>query len=152
MKHQHWIFLSGLLWFVAGMMLLYKGLHFIAIGRLSCHSLSHALSFLFGTQERTNSILLCLFLSLGFFKGRLVFKKTVDRLTKRVCSLVEPIRFSQVYPISYWGLIGVMMLFGMGLKYAPIWIDLRGYIDVTIGFALVQGAMLYFRNARAITT
>jgi hypothetical protein len=42
-----------------------------------------------------------------------------------------------------------MMALGLVFRFLPIPIDLRGLIDVAIGSALINGAMLYFRAARA---
>jgi hypothetical protein len=41
-----------------------------------------------------------------------------------------------------------MMMLGMIFRYLPIPIDVRGFIDLAIGSALMNGAMLYFRAAR----
>ena len=86
-------------------------------------------------------------LLVGFFKGRFVLSKTVSKMVGRVLSLPLPIRFSQVYHPSYYFLIALMICLGLLLKYLPIPIDLRGMIDVAIGSALVNGALLYFRAA-----
>jgi hypothetical protein len=85
---------------------------------------------------------------IGFAKGRLVLSKTVDRVVKRIRSLQVPIRASQIYARSYWILIGSMVALGFAMRFLPIPLDARGLIDVAIGSALVNGAMLYFRAAR----
>jgi len=102
-----------------------------------------------GTEDQASTVILCLALVVGFVKGRFIFTKTIARITRRIYSLPLPIRFSKVYPISYWCLIGSMMMLGMGMRYLSIPLDVKGFIDVAIGSALVQGAMIYLRIARA---
>lgn len=149
MKHRSWVTLSGFIWFLMGTYLLYKGIYLIANGRVIEGSLCYKLQGIKDINaEQASTILLLLGLSIGSLKGIFVLSKTVKRVTDRIYSLKLPIRFSQVYPITYWALIGLMMLFGMGLKQIPISMDLKGLIDVAIGSALMQGAMIYFRIAR----
>jgi len=123
MRHRGWIIGSGLLWLVGGVFLLHKGVSLVG-----------------------SSWLLFLGVALGFIKGRMVFAKTVQRIVKRIRSLSLPIRISQVYPPVYLAVIGVMVLFGVGLRFVPE--QVRGVIDVAVGSALIQGAILYFRAAR----
>ena len=40
-----------------------------------------------------------------------------------------------------------MMGIGMIFKYLPLSVDIKGFIDFTIGAALINGAMLYIREA-----
>jgi hypothetical protein len=44
-----------------------------------------------------------------------------------------------------------MILLGLSMRFMPILIDVRGVIDVAIGFALLNGSMLYFRLARNVS-
>ena len=88
-------------------------------------------------------------LLVGFAKGRFVFAKTVWRVVSRIQALSLPIRFSQVYTKSYWILIGAMMMLGLTFRFLPIPLDARGFVDVAIGSALINGAMLYFRASRS---
>jgi hypothetical protein len=127
MQHRGWILCSGFLWLIGGIFLLNKGVSYIG-----------------------NSWLLFAGVLLGFVKGRFVFAKTVQRIVKRIQDLPLPIRISQVYPPIYLALIGVMVLLGAALRFAPE--QVRGVIDVAVGSALVQGAMLYFRASRKIVT
>lgn len=130
MKRQFWIFLSGFVWFVAGVLLLYKGIHFIASAQIA---------------EQTATWLMMAALVVGFLKGRFVLSKTVKRVVTRIQSLPLPIRFWNAYAPSYWILIGSMVLLGMSFKWLPLPLQYRGMVDVAIGSALVNGAMLYFR-------
>lgn len=135
MKHRGWVLTSGILWFAMGMVLMYKGLSLIAQAQ---SPMGHWFVF-------------CA-LIIGFLKGRFVLGKTVKKVVGRIHSLELPIRFSQVYSRSYLILIASMMTLGMVFKFLPIPVEVRGFIDVAVGSALVNGAMLYFRAARAVPT
>lgn len=135
MRHRGWVLTSGALWFAMGIVLMYKGLSYVAAGQ---SPLGHWIVF---------SALI-----VGFLKGRLVLVKTVKKMVERIYSLTLPIRFSQVYTRSYWILIGSMMMLGMVFRFLALPVEVRGFIDITIGSALVNGAMLYFRAVRTVST
>ena len=151
MKHRGWVLLSGVIWFAIGAMLLYKGLRFISLGILQPTSICKSLSSVLGSAQRAGTILVAFGLLIGFFKGRFVLSKTVRRVVARILSLPLPIRPSQVYHPAYYLLIGAMLMLGLLFRYLPIPIDLRGMIDVAIGSALVNGALLYFRASAAVS-
>lgn len=144
MGHKSWIVVTGFLWALIGCTLLYKGLHFISLAALT----SPAFLSWFGEGERGATTLVGLGLVVGFIKGRFVLSKTVRRVTGRILSLPLPIRFNQVYGLPYLILIASMVFLGFCLRFVPI--DIRGFVDVAVGSALLNGAMLYFRAARAI--
>jgi hypothetical protein len=148
MKQTGWIFFSGFLWLAIGVFLLYKGLNFVSEATLATDSLSFRFQGLFGSPGQAGTGIIAIGLMIGFAKGRLVLSKTVDRVVKRIRSLQVPIRASQIYARSYWILIGSMVALGFAMRFLPIPLDARGLIDVAIGSALVNGAMLYFRAAR----
>lgn len=138
MKQRGWIAFSGFVWFFVGIFLLYKGLCLIV----------EATDLLCLSQKRAN-LLIALGLLVGFLKVHFVLAKTVRRVVLRIASLPLPIRFKEAYSPAYWALIGGMMALGMLFRYLPISLDFRGTIDVAIGSALINGAILYFRAARA---
>ena len=126
--------LSGLVWLAIGVFLLRKGLSLITAAQME--------------GDQAAIILITAGLLIGFVKGRFVLSKTVKRVVARILSLPEPIRFSQVYSASYYVLIGGMILLGISMRWIPIPQEVRGTIDVAIGAALMNGAVLYFRAAR----
>ena len=148
MTHRNWIAISGFLWLAVGGFLLYKGLHLISDGTLSRESLCFRLQGIFGSPQQSGTALIAAGLLIGFIKGRFVLSKAVKRVSVRILSLPLPIRFSSVYAPSYFILIGSMIALGISLKFLPIPVDLRGFIDTAVGSALINGAMLYFRAAR----
>lgn len=124
---------SGALWFVAGLLLLYKGVTYLAQGAEE------------GGSERGLNLWLMTAVAVGFFKGRFVLSKTVNRIVARIASLQEPISLKKLYPPSYFLLIGSMIGLGLSFRFLPLPLSIRGAIDVAIGSALLQGALLYFR-------
>lgn len=150
MRQRQWIAFSGFFWFAMGAFLLYKGLHLINDASFLSNSLCHRWAGFFGSSQQTATVLVGVGLLVGFIKGRFVLVKTVRRVVGRIASLSEPIRFTDAYAKSYWILIGSMVALGMVFRFLPIPLDLRGAIDVAIGSALVNGAMLFFRAGREL--
>jgi hypothetical protein len=150
MKHRRCIALSGFLWLAIGFSLLYKGLHLISAAAFQTDTLCFAWQGVFGTPHQAATVFMGFGLLLGFIKGRLVLSKTVQRVSKRIASLPEPVRLSDAYSRSYWLLIGAMMALGMLFRFLPIPIDVRGIVDVAVGSALLNGSLLFFRAARAV--
>ena len=133
MGRRAWISISGLIWAMAGFMLLSKGLRI-----LTALPDQTASTWWIGGG-----------LLVGFFKGRFVLSKTVHRISTRIASLPTPIHFLEVYPKSYWILLSTMM--GMGLLMRMVPANIHGFIDLAVGSALINGAVLYFRCAKAVT-
>jgi hypothetical protein len=151
-SHRTWIVISGLVWCAVGILLLVKGLFYIvgaATSSQESSSVLNAIVSLTGTVEQAALFLISLALLVGFIKGRYVLVKTVRRITKRILTMDAPIHVKDVYPKGYYMLLFSMMLMGMLFKWLPIGFALKGFIDVTIGSALINGALLYFKEALA---
>ncbi len=69
-------------------------------------------------------------------------------MIKRLLTFEGTIQIKDAYAPSYWALIGMMVLLGMAVKYLPIPMLVRGMVDVTVGSALINGALIYFKAAR----
>lgn len=152
MKHKGWIIFSGFLWLAIGSWLLAKGLHLIAQGTFLSDP-EHSLALrLFGPPQKAASTLIALSLLIGFIKGRFVLSKTVKRVSLHIASLPLPIQPKKVYAPSYLALLASMMLLGLILRFTPIPLDLKGALDTTIGSALINGSLLYFRAAYSLRT
>ena len=89
---------------------------------------------------------LLLALSLGYFKGRVMLAPSVTKQVARIRSLPTPASLKYLYGKNYLILIAVMVLLGILLRILPIALDTRGFVDVVIGSALINGSMLYFRK------
>lgn len=146
-KHGVLIFISGMVWFGIGCFLLTLGLKLI-IGSAGGYSpFLTMLGPLAGGVEQATVIVIALALVIGFFKGRFVLAKAVQRGINHIERFPNPTSVLNIYPKSYYLLILGMMGLGMLLKISGMPGDIRGLIDVAIGSALINGAMLYFRHA-----
>ncbi len=127
-SHKWAIALSGLLWLIIGFLLLLRGLNILSrIAEVGDSPL----------------ILVCAGLFIGFLKGRFVLSKTAAKVVNRIHSLPEPVSLFAVFPLKYFALIGVMMVFGMVARYLPD--QARIVVCVAVGSGLVNGASHYFR-------
>ncbi len=153
-QHKTLIIFSGLVWLIVGCFLLPLGLTLIADGAqkeiLVSSSSLPLLQYLargFGGMEQASVFLIAMCLGIGFFKGRYVLSKSVNRLVNRIRSFPNPTHFSKIYSPAYLLLLGSMVLLGMVIRYFHVSNDIRGAIDVIIGAALINGSLLYFRMA-----
>ncbi|QVL56425.1 MAG: hypothetical protein KFB95_04310 [Simkaniaceae bacterium] len=154
LSYRSAIIFSGLLWLAIGILLLSKGLSYLVVagsahleGTLQGFSLLTQIDRFVKNPEKSAIVLVSVGLVLGFFKGRMVMKKAVNRVVKRIHSFPSPLPVTAIYSKGYLCLIGGMTLMGISLKFLPIPIDVKGFMDFTVGTALINGAMLYFRAA-----
>ena len=141
------VLFSGATWLSVGVFLMNKGLSLLAVPAEKSSSLVRWLSSMAGSLEQAILILICLGLFIGFMKGRYVLSKTVMRMTDRFYSFEGKIQWSKLYPLSYALLIVMMVGLGISMRWLPIAQEVRGFVDIAIGAALIQGAVLYFRQA-----
>lgn len=135
MKAKNWIVITGVVWFAIGCMLMTKGIKHLAIAKMS------------NVSSDLCMILTFLGLILGYLKGKFIFSKTVDRLISRIYTIKGSITLLNVYPMSYWLIMVCMSFMGVFIKALPLNIEFIGMIDLAVGAALINGAMLYFRKA-----
>lgn len=152
MKKPGLIFVSGLVWFVAGFMLLSKGVNLIVSSisgiEETYFSLMQTFSPYFGAIKSA-LLLVTLGLIIGYVKGRYVLVKTVKRVVTRILGMTDPIRLTKAYSMGYFLLLLSMIGLGLSFRFMPISSDVRGTIDLAIGAALMNGSLLYFRFALA---
>lgn len=146
-RHKTLIFISGIIWLAIGVFLLNLGLNFIVDSVAKPLPFISFFASLTGGLEEAAICLVVLGLLIGFFKGRYVLSKSVNRLVSRIKSFPEPLSPLKMYSAPYYGLIIVMMLLGMGMNFFGVPLDIRGLIDVAVGAALINGSTLYFRSA-----
>ena len=154
LSHTLLVILSGALWLAVGLMLLPKGLGLLtatlapAVGGVQNHyPLLSWLGPLCGGADRAVVVLIAVGLAVGFLKGRFVLRKTVVRVVDRIRSYANPAPLSSAYSMGYCLLIAGMILLGVLMNVANVSSDLRGFIDIAIGAALINGSILYFRAA-----
>lgn len=128
--HKVAIILSGFLWMIVGVILLGKGL-----------------ALLLGPEDPLFA-LNAIALLIGFVKGRWVLRKSAERVIKRLSSLPNPCAIHAIYSKSYVFLILGMIALGMVFKFVSIPGEIKGFLDVAIGFALISGASFYFRHLK----
>jgi len=158
LRHSHAILFSGFLWIGIGVLLLTKGMQYLALAGKQILEGTHegfSLLLLMGRlsknpEQATWMLLGCAFL-IGIFKGRVVLKKTVNRVVTRIRSFPSPIKVTQMYSLGYLVLLGGMIFLGVLFKVLSLPLDVKGFIDLIIGVALINGAMLYLRAAYAPT-
>lgn len=147
-RHSSAIILSGITWMGIGMFLMIKGFTLILVPMIS-ESPAVFLPYLrqwVGDAQQASFMWVCFALLIGFFKGRMILRKSADRLMRRILSRPNPSSLISIYPRSYLILLGVMMSLGMLLKWIPIPCDIKGLVDVAVGSALVNGSAFYFRH------
>jgi hypothetical protein len=149
-SHTTLIVLSGLIWLAIGMVLLAVGLNFIFksillenVAHLQHPFLNLILPYVKNLDQAALYLIGIGFL-IGYFKGRYVLGKTVQKSIERLLSLSNP-ALHHLYTKKYLILLGVMVLLGVLVRLAPL--DVRGAVDVAIGTALITGATLYLMEA-----
>lgn len=153
-SHRTLVMMSGLIWLAIGFYLLPLGVNFIVETLLKenahrSYPLLHSISPYVGGMEVGALIIVGVGMVIGFFKGRFMLAKAVKRGVDHILTLPNPASLSQVYTKKYYILLGVMVCLGMLAKLTPT--DVRGAVDVIIGSALVNGAVLYFLKAYRMT-
>lgn len=150
-SHTTMIVLSGLVWFAVGFGLLSLGINILVESSIhdqaviSNKPLLHFLSSLSGNQEAAVMVLLAFCLFVGYMKGRYVLGKSAIRGINRILTFPKPMHIKNIYSPKYYILLASMMLLGFLAKLLPT--DIRGTVDVIIGSALINGAIVYFRAA-----
>ncbi|HEX2580012.1 MAG TPA: hypothetical protein VHK67_06405 [Rhabdochlamydiaceae bacterium] len=147
-----WLIISGIKWFAIGAMLLTRGLRLITAAADQAAIEAPFIKFLqsFASSRHQAALLIvCLGLFVGFIKGRTVLAKTVNRIASRINLHPERLTLKQAYDQRYWIVIVLMMVLGMSFRALSVPFDIRGGVDVAIGSALINGAMLYFRHTLA---
>lgn len=151
-KASSLIAFSGLVWLAVGLYLLPLGLNLL-IRSVESASYGPLLSLLapkFFNGEEAALAIVALGLGIGFVKGKTVFAKTVQKSVERILSFETPISISKLYSLRYCLLLGVMIMIGVSFKVFDLAHDIRGLVDVAIGSALINGALIYFRQALAV--
>lgn len=156
-SHATLIAVSGFIWLAIGGFLLSLGLRLI-LGSIQPEfayfekhlPLLDNLTPIFGGIEQAALLLIAFCLMIGYFKGRYVLGKSARRGVARLLTFPNPTSIGNLYSSKYYLLLGAMVGLGMSIKYLGLPNDVRGAVDVAIGAALINGAMIYFRLAYAV--
>lgn len=150
-RHQL-ITLAGFIWFVVGLLLLIKGIQFILLAaHLTGHKgapLMSALMYAFtGAIFPSLLTVILLGLLLGAAKGKWALGKAAKRNVRRLYPMRGKIHLSKLYKLHDYLLIVGMVALSRLMHWVHCPNDLHGLIDIAVGSALVNGAMVYFRYA-----
>lgn len=148
LNHSTLIFISGIIWLVIGCFLFSLGINFIvdALDQEGAVPVLEKLSLKMKLETTIVAILWIVFAVLvGWIKGYYILSRSVKKGVDHILALPNPAPLIHIYKKGTYLLIGGMMLLGYILRFAS-W-DIRGGTDVAVGFALIQGAILYFRQA-----
>lgn len=151
-SHATMITISGAIWLAIGLMLLRMGVNLLLPpaaqeGESFYLPLVQSMAPYFGGLKGALLGLLLFALVVGYLKGRFVLGKSARKGVERILSFPNPVSIVQIYSPKYFILLGLMVLLGISIKYMGLPNDVRGAIDVTIGIALLTGALIYFRYA-----
>lgn len=155
LSHRNLILISGFIWFAVGCFLMTLGIHFLnetaqswTLSDQQYPLMRFFMAYANGLEEAA-LILIAVSLLIGFLKGKFVLGKSARQGVMRILSLPNPSPLKYIYSKKYYILLGGMIALGMSMKYIGLSSDVRGFVDVAIGSALVNGAMNYFRMAFA---
>lgn len=147
-SHKVLAVVSGSIWLAVGLWLLTLGLSLL-LSSLETQGLGYPLINLtapyMGGWEQSVAVLIAIALFIGYYKGRYVLGKSAEKGIDRIKALPNPAPFSKIYSAKYYILLGAMIVLGISIKLLPH--DVRGFIDVAIGSALINGAVIYFKSA-----
>lgn len=153
LSHSKLIFISGLVWLAIGLFLLPLGMRLLlgaAFAIAVPTPLLTPLAPLVGGAQQAALFIVVIGLLIGYTKGRFVLAKSVRRSIARILTFSNPTSIANLYSRGYYMLMALMICMGMAIKWFGLPDDVRGLIDVAVGAALIQGAMLYFRLAVAM--
>lgn len=153
LRHSTLVAISGVIWLAIGIFLLTLGLNLLTGTLVSVEKNYPLLSILngfIGSHEQSVILLVAVSLAIGYFKGRYVLAKSAHRVVTRIQTFPNPTSVGNLYSIPYYLLIVGMMGLGMLIKVFGVPSDIRGFVDVAIGAALINGAMIYFRMVLAL--
>ncbi len=143
MKRSVWLIAWGTLWGLGGFSLLRKGLYLFFVAQESSASMPMLkfLSHFIHNAGNASLLLIALALVLGIIKGRTVITKSAQRVIKTLNG--KTISIKPMIPVL--GIIVLMVSLGLLINILKIPGDVRGFIDVVIGTALLQGSFVFFK-------
>lgn len=146
------VFIAGTLWLFIGVFLMNLGLRLIAdqailLASENKISLIGELMKMFGGSHEAAVALIGIALVIGYFKGRFVLAKTVAKMVARISTFQNSIPFYKIWSPKFYLLVGAMITLGFLFRLFGLPVDIRGLIDLAVGAALVNGAVLYFKHA-----
>lgn len=145
-RHKTLYIISGLVWLAIGATLFKLGAGFLytSINLTENTPLLSSIQPLLST-ENALVVVIALSLIIGVLKGRVVLQKSARRSCERIRKLPEPASIFSIYSLGNYLIIACMMGLGMSMKYISLPLDIRGFIDIAVGAALIEGSRYFFR-------
>jgi len=137
---------------VVGLALLTKGLQLLFLsaslsGQIKTPLLNIFLYAFTGALLPSLIFLITTGLLFGWIKARFGLIRSIKRTMHRLHLIEGTIKLSKLYRLHDYLLVVGMIALGRLMHWINLPSDLHGFIDITIGSALVNGAMIYFRFA-----
>lgn len=150
-SHPVLITLSGIVWLAVGFYLMPLGINFlIQSAQEGNFPLIQAFNASGVSSQSACLTLIAVGLAIGYGKSRVIFSKTVKKTVVHIRTLPAKASLTAVYTPKYLLLLGLMVLIGLSMKWLSVPLDIRGLVDVAVASALINGAMMYFRQAREL--
>lgn len=152
-RHTTFHHIAGMIWFIVGSFLMVIGIRYLveaAQNPAAGHTLIGALGSIAGGKEQAACILVAIGLFIGNLKVRYVLHKVVARLSSKILTLPDPAHAKFVFGFRYFALVLIMMGIGLLMKVLDIPGDIRGFIDIAVGSALITGSLHFFKKGRSL--
>ena len=152
-SHPTLIVVSGLIWLAIGSFLMSIGLNFLVESGKAPTGTYAFLDWLakwFDGKDQAVVLLLVAGLLIGYLKGRMVLGKAARKGADRIRSFPNPTSLVSIYSARYLVLIAIMIGIGISFRVFNLSHDIRGFVDIAIGAALLNGSMIYFRIASQV--
>ena len=156
MKRSSLLLLSGSIWLAIGIMLVNLGSSFLVksleIAKKTPDEtpLLHFLGAYISSPENVAILIITLAIFIGYIKGNSVMKKQAIRTYDRIFALPHHNSITKLYTKKNLLIIAFMMSLGFLMKFCKVSPDIRGFVDIAVGSALIQGSMHQFRYVKHI--
>lgn len=144
--------MGGAFWLIAGFMLLTKGIGFLK--NLMFFESSHPLLdfYLNLTQDKETAValLIATALALGMMKAIFILRKVAKKACLRLSTFPDPAPISALFGFRFLVIITGAMLMAYCVRQSGLSPDIRGVIDVAVGAALLNSAMIYLRAEKKV--
>lgn len=150
-SHRTLLILSGMIWLAVGIFLTQLGVNLLSEilnpNSMTKTAFIYSLAGWMGGLDQAFFCLVMIALVVGFAKGKFILAKSAQKGVERIQQMPNPSPITKIYNARYYILLGGMMGLGMIIKVLGVPNDIRGPIDLAIGFALLNGSKVYFRQA-----
>lgn len=149
------ISIVGMVWFIVGIFLLFSGLKLIFFtGLIKGQSFTPIISVIMyaftGAIIPTMIVIVFLGLLLGYAKSKWAFVRVIRKTVQRIYPMPGLVRISNLYRLHEILLIFAVIALSRIVQFIHLPLDIQGVVNIAIGSALINGAVVYFRFALRI--